>query len=150
MKNFWKKYKVIIIVILAIAAFVGLSFLAEGSKPAIEEPSADLNAWVESVESDEYVITVIGLSYCGHCKEYKPVVTEIASEYSIPFYYFDIDTVTQDEASLISSSYAFTEYEGASPYTAITKNGEVVAQYAQGYMDKETTIQFLKDCGAIK
>ncbi len=150
MKKFWKKYKVLVIVALLVVAFVALSFLVEGNKPAAKEPSSSVSEWVEAVKEDKNVITVIALSYCSHCKDYKPVITEIATKYSIPLYWFEIDTVSEADANTISSTYAFSEYEGASPYTAITKKGAVIAQYANGYMSNEQALSFLKDNGVIK
>lgn len=150
MKKFWKKYKGWVIAALAVCAFVALSFLVEGNKPEEGESSSNVSEWVEAVKEDQYIITVIALSYCSHCKDYKPVITSIANEQGIPIYWFEIDTVSEEEANIISSTYEFSEYEGASPYTAITKKGEVVAQYSLGYMDKDAATNFLKTNGVIE
>lgn len=150
MKKFWKKYKVIVILAIAVAAFIGLSFLSESKAPTLESSNQNVSEWSAAVDGDKYVITVIALSYCSACKEYNPIITALAEEYSIPIYWFEIDTLNQEDATIVSSKYAFTEYEGASPYTVITKKGEVISQYAQGYMNKENTLSFLKNSGAVK
>ncbi len=150
MKKFWGKYKILIIVVLAIGAFITLSILTESSKPAEStEVSEDILSWKEGVDSSQYAITVIGLSYCSHCANYKPIISEIAEEYSLPLYWFEIDELSTADSSTLTGTYNFSEYDGASPYTAITSKGEVIGQTV-GEMDEETTLDFLRTNGVIE
>ncbi len=38
-------------------------------------------------------------------------------------------------------------YEGSSPYTLVTKNGEVVGEHVEGYMEENETNSFLSELG---
>lgn len=151
MKKFWEKYKILIIVVLAVAAFIGLSIFSEAKSTPKEsgEISEGILSWKEGVESEEYAITVISLSYCPHCKNYKPIISEIAEEYSLPLYWFDIDELSKVDSSSLTDTYNFSKYDGSSPYTAITSKGEVVNQTV-GEMDKEATLDFLRTNGVIE
>ncbi len=146
MKKFWDKYKVLIIIVLAVLAFVALSFLSENKEPA--QVSENITTWKEIINSDEYVITVIGLTYCPACKSYHPIISDIAEEYSLPLYWFDIDEMSNDDSSQLTNTYNFSQYTGSSPYTVITSGGEVIDEVV-GAMDEEETLEFLRTNGVI-
>ena len=38
-------------------------------------------------------------------------------------------------------------YEGSSPYTLVTKGGEVIGEHVEGYMDESQIESFLSDLG---
>ncbi len=148
MKKFWNKYKGLVLVLIALIAFVLLSFLGEGKEEVIETPAADITSWQEGVNKDEYALTIIALSYCGACQNYQPVITRIASENNIPLFWFEIDELAEADATALTNTYDFSEYTGTSPYTAITKNGEVIAQTV-GYASEEGTMEFLRTNGLV-
>ena len=147
MKKFWEKYKVLIIIIVAVCAFVSLSLLSE--KRVETTKMGDIAVWAEEAPASDFAITIIALSYCDHCKEFNPIITEVAKEYSIPIYWFEYDLLDAEGQNTLVSTFDFTEYEGASPYMAITKKNEVVAQNV-GKLGKEATIEFLKTNNIIK
>lgn len=149
MKKFWEKYRVLIFIIVGVAAFVGLSLLVENVGKEEEIIPDDVIAWQSEVPEQEYAITVIALSTCEHCANYKPVITAIATEHSIPLYWFEVDLYGDEASELIKTTFDFSEYTVYSPYTAITNYGEVVAQTTGG-MEEADAITFLKDAGAIK
>lgn len=114
--------------------------------------SEEVKEWYETTKKDEYVVTVIGLSYCGYCKQYKPVIEEITDDENIAFYYFDFDTLAEassKDADALEHTYDLENYTGSSPYTFITKNGEFIGDTV-GYMDKDETTSFLKSLKVIK
>ena len=41
----------------------------------------------------------------------------------------------------------FLSYEGSSPYTLVTKGGEVIGEHVEGYMDESQIESFLSDLG---
>ena len=145
MKKFWKKYRGIIIVVLAVLAFVLLSILVENSKKV----ESNLDSFKTNFESDEYAVTVIGLTYCGHCHNFSPIIREISKEYNLPLYWFDIDDLSKDDSNYLYELFEPYGYSGSSPYIAISNKGKVIDNHV-GEMDKETTLTFLKDAGAIK
>lgn len=150
MKNFWNKYKILIIIVMALGAFITLSVLSESITTQDPQEVVDsLDTWKEAVDTKDFAITVIGLTTCSHCKNYKPVISSIAEQYSLSLYWFDIDALSNQNASILSGTYDFTEYDGSSPYTAITSKGEVVDQTV-GEMDEEATLKFLRDNGVIE
>lgn len=142
MKKFWEKYKVLILVLVGIAALITLSVITENANKVEEVASTDLIEWAEKVQTEEKVLTVIALSYCSHCAEYKPVINEIASEYNIPLYWFEIDEMNSTDSEILTGTVDFSEYKGSSPYTAITYGGQVLDQTV-GYANKDAVLEFL-------
>ena len=150
MKKFWGKYKVAIIIVVALVAFVLLSVLSENAnKEETTEAFKDVAVWKEQLKDDEYAVTVIGLTYCQHCHNFNPVITALSKEYDIPLYWFDIDDMSEEDSAVLTGSYECTDYKGSSPYVAVTNKGTVVGQHVGG-MSKEATIEFLKESGVIK
>ncbi len=145
MKKFWKKYKVIIIVVLAVLAFTLLSILSENSRKV----ETSLNDFKDNFGSDEYAVTVIGLTFCDHCHNFSPIIRGISKEYSLPLYWFDIDALSKEDSDYLYEVFEPYGYSGSSPYIAVSNKGKVIDSHT-GEMDKETTLTFLKDTGAIK
>ena len=150
MSKFFKKYKGLLIVIVAVLAFVALSILTEAAnKQQTTEAYKDVTSWADNLKDEEYAVTVIALTYCSHCHNFNPVITKIANDYAIPLYWFEIDDLTEEESAIVTDTYKFDEYTGSSPYIAVTHKGEVVSEHV-GEMTKSATIKFLKEAGAIK
>lgn len=133
--------------------FLGLTLLidANGAEPkedysAYEIYNADIDNWVEATESDEPVITVIGLTYCQYCKNYNPVINKVAKEKGIAVYWFDADDYDDESFNTLISKYEIS-YTGNSPYTLVTKGGEILGEYVAGYMEESETISFLEGLG---
>ena len=145
MKKFWEKYRLIIIVVLAILAFVLLSILTENSR----KTESDLNKFKDNFANDEYAVTVIGLTYCGHCHNFSPIIRGISKEYNLPLYWFDIDDLSEEDSDYLYKMFEPYGYSGSSPYIAVSNKGKVIDNHT-GELDKETTLNFLKNAGAIK
>ena len=144
MKKFWKKYKGVLIVILAILAFIILSILTENSRK-----SQDLESFKENFINDEYALTVIGLTYCEHCHNFNPIIKKISKEYDLPLYWFDIDALSEEDSNYLYETFEHYGYSGSSPYIAISNKGKVIDNHT-GEMDRESTLVFLKNAGVIK
>ena len=150
MKNFWKKYKVIILVVVGILAFIGLSILTEkATKGETTEALTDVTVLTEKVPNDEYSVVVIALTYCSHCHNFNPVITKISNEYKLPLYWFEIDDLSEADSLTLSSAFEEHGYDGSSPYIAVLNKGKVVSTHV-GEMGKDATIEFLKEANAIK
>lgn len=152
-KEYAKNAGVGALVATCIWAFLGLTLLIDtkGKEEVVESTdyqiyNADINEWVEATKSDEPVITVIGLTYCQFCKKYNPVINKIAKEKGIKLYWFDADNYDEDSFSTLTSTYELS-YVGSSPYTLVTKNGEVVGEHVEGYMEESETNSFLSELG---
>lgn len=151
-KEYAKNAGVGALVATCIWAFLGLTLLIDTKgKDKVESTdyqiyNADINEWIEATKSDEPVITVIGLTYCQFCKKYNPVINKIAKEKGIKLYWFDADNYSEDNFSTLTSTYELS-YEGSSPYTLVTKNGEVVGEHVEGYMEENETNSFLSELG---
>lgn len=151
-KEYSKNAGVGALVATCIWAFLGLTLLIDTKgKDKVESTdyqiyNADINEWIEATKSDEPVITVIGLTYCQFCKKYNPVINKIAKEKGIKLYWFDADNYGEDNLSTLTSTYELS-YEGSSPYTLVTKNGEVVGEHVEGYMEEKEANSFLSELG---
>ena len=148
-----KKEKLAIAAIAVfVALFVGLSFLIDtsGSKPEKkEEPTLSVYDWLADTQTEDYIITVLALTTCQYFQAYKPVITKVAEDYDLKLYFYETDKLDNADHSILTTSYTLPNYEGYVPYTFILKDGEVVGDQT-GYNDEETTIQLLREAGAIK
>lgn len=140
MKKICKKYIGLLIVILSVFTFIVLSILVDKSK---------LSKFKENFSKDKYSVTVIALTSCPHCHNFKPIIKEISTEYNLPLYWIDFDSLSSKDKSYVNKIFANNGYEGYSPYIAISNEGKVINSHT-GEMDKETTLTFLKEAGVIK
>ena len=146
MKKFLSKYGVIVGVVVLLGLFVGLSFLIKEDTKV--ELNADIENWLTDTASDEYVVTVIAQTTCGHCINFKPVMTKANKENEFKLYWFEADQLTSDEYNTLKDTYELDEYQGT-PYTFVTKNGEVI-NHLSGERDYDTLIEFLQDNNVIE
>ncbi len=144
--------KGILIVIVCIAAFVGLSFLLPNGKK--EESGNETTSeykvsdWSKDVK-DKTVVTILASTTCPHCQAYKPTITKLARDNNFVLYFFEVDSLTTDEQNIVTSTFDLTNFEGAVPFTFIVKNGKVVSDTV-GFSTEEETVKFLKTNGIIK
>ena len=148
MKNLFLKYKVAIIVVVLIVLFVLLSLLIEDNSKNIEMKS-NLQEWLVDTKKDEYVVTVLAQTTCSHCIAFKPVMQKVLNENDFNVYWFEVNNFQQQDYQTLIGTYDLTEYEGT-PYTFITKNGELVAYYSRGAMQEYTLIEFLRENKVIE
>lgn len=152
-KDYAKNAGVGALVSTCIWAFLGLTLLIDvkGNDIEIVESSyqiynADINEWVEATKSEDTVITVIGLTYCQYCQKYNPIINKIAEDKEYKLYWFDADNYDEESLNTLTSTYEIS-YEGSSPYTLVTKGGEVIGEHVEGYMDENDTKSFLSNLG---
>ena len=151
--NFWKNNKGAFIIIGVIALLIVLTLLIEGNEKTekafdYSTLGAEINTWYNDTQENQYVVTVIALSYCGYCAQYKPIITELATEEGLKLHWFEIDTMASGDAEALQYQYNLEKYTGSSPYTLITYNGEYVTDVV-GYMEKEEITSFLENAGAL-
>lgn len=154
-KSFFKKNRTVLLVVGLVGLLLLLAIMIEGNeKPSsgsieYSSLSTEVKAWYDETKSEEFVITVIGLSYCGFCEQYKPVLTQIANDNNIKLHWFNIDELSQADSNALQNTYELKQYTGSSPYTLITYGGEFIADEV-GYMEKESVESFLKEAGVLK
>ena len=151
MDKIWDKYKVIIIVIILLGMFVGLSFLletdSEKNQTSSSEPS--VSEWVNDSLEEKFTIAVIAQTTCSFCEMYKPVVESVENKYEdLNVYWFHTDQLSNADYSTLSGTYDISDTFKGTPYTMLTYHG-VLVDYISGYVDEETLIQFLVDNGVI-
>ena len=98
------------------------------------------------------VITVYGASYCSHCQDYYPVITKLANKYDLNLYFFEVDTLSKenpDAYDKLMNSFEINDYDGSVPFTYIMNHTEYKVS-TTGFVNREYTINFLKDNGVIK
>ncbi len=148
MKKFLSKYKMPIIVIVLIGLFVLLSVLLKNVDFS-GGYSDEVNAWIEATKKDEYVVTVLGQTFCPHCIDYKPVMEELKEEYGFNLYWFEINEMEMKDYNGLVKTYKLPSYTESTPYTVITKNGKVITD-VQSALSKESLLEFLTNAGVIK
>ena len=131
--------------------FVGLSFLIKVNEPVVVEPKEyTISQWlIDTEKQEEPVVTVIGMTSCGHCQKYKPVIESLAEQYGFNLYFFEIDTFEYNDATTLETTFELTEYSNSVPFTFIVKDGEVIAQ-TTGFENKAETVKFLTQNGILK
>lgn len=148
MKKYLKKNWVILLAIVAVVAFACLVMFSE-SKDKGNATSTSVNEWKENVNEDKYTVTLLTLSYCSYCHNFLPIITELQGEYGFELYNFEIDTISEEDSSAVTSAFDMKNFSGSVPYTVIFKKGQFVADNV-GYIDKAATLNFLKNNGVIK
>lgn len=118
-----------------------------------EDEQGDLN----EIDIDEYLdlkkgskasIIYIGRPTCHYCQQMEPIVKNIVYEYGIKVNYLNTDELDDEgQADLIESDDYFSEGYGT-PLLLVVKDDEIV-DIQEGYTDKDTTVNFLKDNGFI-
>lgn len=150
-----KKLFTIIGIVLAVIIFLGLSFLIDVSgndtlsNNNSSETTADIESWYNKSTNGDEIVTVIASSECPHCQEYKPVIEQLASEKGFELYFFEADYLEEVDYTMLTGTFELSNYTGAVPYTFIVKDGKFVADTV-GYLDEDTTIDFLKENNIIK
>ncbi len=88
----------------------------------------------EMIKEDSYKIILLTTKTCSHCKNYKPIVNELANENNLEIYNLELDTLKYEEFMEIHDKYSKLKekYNNdipviPTPVTIITKDGEEIA-----------------------
>lgn len=109
----------------------------------------DLNEWQKDVRSGNTVVTVIAASYCEHCHEYKPVINALANKHNINLYFYEIDTLSESDQDILTSTFEIPTYQGRVPFTFIMNDGAFVDSY-EGFQTQAEIVAFFLETGIIR
>lgn len=118
------------------------STLNQDNKSQYINFNASYDEWVKKTKEDQFVITLIGASYCSHCNNFKPIIEKISEKYEIPLYFYYVDEINDSDYNLIINEYD-TNYQKKVPHMFITKNGRVITNRTES-MSENDLIEFLK------
>lgn len=149
MKKFFEKNWKKILVTVLLVAFALLIMFTEEATTNNDEKSPAVSQWATETMEDKPVVTVLALSTCGYCQSYKPILHGIQEEYGFVLYWYEVDSLSDEDYNALTSKYELLNYEGSVPYTFVTKKGEFIAD-TTGAMEKADTLKFLKDNKVIE
>lgn len=144
---------VLLVIVLLIIAFVltgskepkldiELPIALEGEAGFTEITYAD---YEEKLNTEAPFVVVIVRDGCGYCDDYKPVLTNVATEYNLPIYYINLSNLTNDEYTALSSSNIYLKKEQWGTPTTLFMYGSTVVDSIGGYVDEETFKEFAKE-----
>ena len=130
--------------------FIALSFLisVNGTGPS-QEKEYSVADWIVETKKSEPVVTVIGMTSCGHCQAYKPVIERLAEEEGFKLYFFETDALSQEDSEIVETECEFETFENLVPFTFIVKEGKVIAENT-GFGGEAEIVKFLLNNGVIK
>lgn len=99
----------------------------------------EVSAWYKDVSSGDAVVTVIASSTCPHCQNLKPVITASSKKNKYKLYFFEADTLSDNDYLIISNSIELDGYEGYVPYTFVIKEKEFKGSHTGEMEDKDLT-----------
>ncbi len=147
---------------LCVWLFVGMSFiLTDNGDNNNKDESTELKTvdvklasdtiknWYNDLNSGAGVVTVIASSTCPHCKNYKPIITEVCEKENIKLYFFESDELSEDDYTILTNSINLKKYEGYVPYTFIVKDRNFVLDHT-GEQDETATRDMLKEAGLLE
>ena len=127
---------------LLIYCFIFLAILNKESDPSVED-------WKNDISQGKTVVTVLGLTTCSHCQEYKPIIKSLSKKYKFNLYFFEVDNYSIEENETLLHTLELTDYDEHVPFTFIAKNNEYVSGIV-GYSNKDGIIEYLKNNGIIE
>lgn len=145
---------------LCVWLFVGMSFILSDNGEKVDNDSTELKTvdvklasdtiknWYNDLNSGVGVVTVIASSTCPHCKNYKPIITDVCDKENIKLYFFESDKLSEDDYTILTNSINLKNYEGYVPYTFIVKDRNFVLDHT-GEQDETSTREMLTNAGLL-
>lgn len=150
----FKKSDLFLIVGLIAVVIVGC-FLMKGEK---EEPNYTLpltltgeagfhllsySEYQAKIDGGESFVVVLSRESCSHCQNFLPVAEEFANDNSLPMYYVDTDTFSEDDWTNFEKSNTFLKKNSSSwgtPTTIVLAGNEAV-DYIEGETDADSLLK---------
>ena len=105
--------------------------------------STEIQSWYNDLSSGKAVVTVIASSTCPHCQNLKPVITASAKKNNYKLYFFEADTLEEDDYLILANSIELDGYEGYVPYIFVVKDKEFKGSHT-GEMEDDDLNDFLE------
>lgn len=130
--------------------FFGLSFLIHtNGEPKVEPEIVKVSDWHADYEAGKTIVTVLASSTCPHCQNLKPVITASSEKNGFKLYFFEGDTLNDDDYNVLTSTIELDGYEGYVPYTFVINNKKFMGSHT-GEMDDSELTEFLKQTKVLK
>lgn len=107
-------------------------------------------AYETILKSSDKNVVVIGQTNCSHCIKAKPVYALIAAENGLNISYMDYTKLSSEEQQKLnkSNNYFINNTRWGTPLMLVIKDGQVIGSDS-GFLDKDSTVKFLKEQGLI-
>lgn len=99
----------------------------------------------EKLNTEAPFVLVIKRDGCGYCEMYEPVVTEVANEYGLPFYYVNLTNLTSEEQQAFSTSNSWLKRHQWGTPTTLFMYGNEVVESIEEYVAKDELVKFVKE-----
>lgn len=124
--------KKIILLILCIFTLCACSYKNYIINTSLDEVKTMIN------EKKTFVL-YIGSSDCSHCKQFRPKLEDVTSEYEIEVYYIDTSKLDDNEYDALKEIVSFS----GTPTTAFIYDGEDLG--VQTHIDGDVSLESIKN-----
>lgn len=147
-------------IIIGLFALCGLVFFA-----STQREGKELVHYVKDITAQEYFdlqkgeeksVILLASPGCGWCQKYRPILTQISSEYELPIYYLNTGELGDDYLTVRSSSPTLSkQYDTygnpviSTPTTLLVQNGKEIDSI-EGYVNADVVVDFLTTNGVIE
>lgn len=141
------KKRVIVLVSICVVILIGaIIFDVTTSKSYFKEIKYD--NLIEKVNNKDSFVLLVSQTICDHCKNYKPLLREVADDNKVMVYYIEVDLLTKEQQKEFKKLFSFS----GTPMTIFVKNGneETTANRINGAASKDKIIAKFKSNGIIQ
>ena len=121
-----KKSKIPLIIIGVVVVSFALLGILTNLNSGEDIESKTVSEWLTDTSSGKGVVTVIGLTTCSHCQEYKPKIISLARKKGFNLYFFEVDTLSQEDRDTLLNTYELADYTEQVPFTYIINDNSYV------------------------
>lgn len=142
-----RKKRIIILVSVCVVVLIGaIIFDVVTSKSYLKEIKYD--SLIEKINNKESFVLLISQTTCTHCKNYKPLLKDVANSNEVMVYYIEFDLFTNEQQTAFNKLFNFD----GTPTTIFVKNGveETTAGRINGLASKDKIIAKFKSNGIIQ
>lgn len=142
-----RKKRIIILVSVCVVVLIGaIIFDVVTSKSYLKEIKYD--DLIEKINNKESFVLLISQTTCTHCKNYKPLLKDVANSNEVMVYYVEFDLFTNEQQTAFNKLFNFD----GTPTTIFVKDGveETTAGRINGLASKDKIIAKFKSNGIIQ
>lgn len=98
----------------------------------------------EKIASGKPFLLMIVNDGCSYCEMFIPIMTEAATEYSVPVYSLNLALLSSDEYNLLANSNSYLKNNDWGTPTTLLLQGKTVVDSISGYTEKENVVSFFE------